>query len=79
MTDKTKTAKFAVHDDLVIYSVGDSPRDAILRAYEYGHENRTDWFVRPIDTEYARKICEFGFNPSDSFRVQDGVIVEWEE
>lgn len=67
--------KYAAHDDLSIYAIGNTEQEALQEAL-LASEGKYE--VSPITDEFAQKIVKEGFNGSfDTFGVDDkGVIYD---
>ena len=72
--------KYAAYDENAIYAIGDTREQALDNAYSFfNHPDFTGLSVREIEPDFAADILENGFNPDDSFQIENGVILRWED
>lgn len=70
-------AKFAAHDDISIYAVGNTPEDSIQNARDAANEPTAEFEASPISDALAAQIERDGWNGHrQSFAYRNGQLVD---
>jgi len=69
--------KYAAYDEITIYAVGDTPKEAISNANDNAGNEKWKFETAKISDELAEKIERCGWNGNyNSFNVVHGYIVD---